>query len=202
MAPGSAGLPPQRHPAWPVVALLWSAAVWLTAAGRTSRPLRQDILPAGLQTWAWHPEGKGDVRLAVASSSDPTRVAAIVDPVVIPAVERELAARKLSPAPPDRADLYLHYYMLVTVKQDAQHMGQFLPATFEWGLPPFQAQTTSLSIYPVGTLIIDVVSPAEKAVVWRGAARRKIDLERPDRERHKVLEQAVRDLIRRFPPKR
>jgi hypothetical protein len=184
-------------------ALLWSAAVWLAAAGTDiSTDYDKTFSFAGVTTWAWHPEGAGDVRLAVSSSDDPKRVAAVVDPVIIPAVERELAARKLSPAPPERADVYVHYYVLVTVKHEAQHQGQFLAPTLEWGLPPFAPSTTSLSVYPIGTLLIDVASPAKKAVVWRGAARRKIDLERPDRERRRVLEQAIRDLIRRFPPKR
>jgi hypothetical protein len=98
--------------------------------------------------------------------------------------------------------MYVHYYALATVKQSAQIQGQFLPATTEWGLPPFAATTSSLEIYPVGTLLIDVTSTAAGKIVWRGAAQRTINLERPDDERRKVLEQAIRDLLRRFPPKK
>jgi hypothetical protein len=155
---------------------------------------------AGLRTWTWHPDGAGDVRLAVSSQDDPKRVAARVDPVIVPAVEREMTARGFARAA--APDVYVHYYVLATVNQSAQQQGQFLPPTGEWGLPPFNASTTALSIYPVGTLIIDVSSPAAKAVVWRGAAQRKINLERPDDERRKVLEQAIRDLLKRFPPKK
>jgi hypothetical protein len=100
------------------------------------------------------------------------------------------------------ADVYLHYYVLATVKQEAQITGQFLPAVPEWGVPPFTASTMALSIYPVGTLIIDVTSTAAKKIVWRGAAARQIDLERPDDQRKKVLERAIHDLLRRFPPKK
>jgi len=155
----------------------------------------------GLRTWTWRPDGKGDVRLAVSSRDDPAAVAARVDPVIIPAVEKEMTARGFTRAA-DGADLYVHYYALATVKQSAQIQGQFLPATTEWGLPPFAATTSSLEIYPVGTLIIDVMSTAAQKIVWRGAAQRTINLERPDDERRKVLEQAVRDLLRRFPPKK
>jgi hypothetical protein len=31
---------------------------------------------AGLNTWAWHPDGAGDVRLALTPDDDPKRVAA------------------------------------------------------------------------------------------------------------------------------
>jgi uncharacterized protein DUF4136 len=156
---------------------------------------------AGLRTWTWHPDGAGDVRLAVSSQDDPKRVAARVDPVIVPAVEREMTARGFARAA-TTPDVYVHYYVLATVNQSAQQLGQFLPPTGEWGLPPLHASTTALSIYPVGTLIIDISSPEEKAVVWRGAAQRKINLERPDDERRKVLEQAIRNLLKRFPPKK
>jgi hypothetical protein len=72
----------------------------------------------------------------------------------------------------------------------------------DWGLPPFLTSTSALSVYPVGSLIIDVTSKADRAIVWRGAAERKIDVTKPDAERRKVLENAVRDLLKRFPPKK
>lgn len=156
---------------------------------------------AGLRTWTWHPDGAGDVRLAVSSQDDPKRVAARVDPIIVPAVEREMTGRGFTRAA-SGADLQVHYYVLATVQQSAQYHGQFVPAVPEWGLPPFTASTSALSIYPVGTLIIDVTSPAKQAIVWRGAAAREISLDRPDEERRKVLERAIRDLLRRFPPKK
>ena len=154
---------------------------------------------ATLKTWSWHPEGRGDVRMAVSSQDDPKLVAARVDPVIIPAVERELSARGFSRAA--AADFYVHYYVLATLKQDAQVMGQFLPTVPEWGIPPFNAATQSLSIYPVGTLVLDVTAPAGGPIVWRGAAQRTINIDKPDAERRKVLEEAIRDLIRRIPKK-
>jgi hypothetical protein len=156
---------------------------------------------AGLRTWSWHPDGAGDVKLWISAEDDPKRVAARVDPIIVPAVDRELAGRGYARVD-DRADLFVHYYVLATVGQSAQTHGQFLPAVPQWGVPPFTPSTSALSIYPVGTLIIDVTSPSLKAIVWRGAAERKIDVERPDAERRKVLESAIRDLIRRFPQKK
>jgi hypothetical protein len=45
------------------------------------------------------------------------------------------------------------------------------------------------------------VDAASRNVVWRGAAKRKVDLEKPDAQRRKILEQAIRDLLKGFPPK-
>jgi hypothetical protein len=155
---------------------------------------------AGLRTWSWHPDGAGDVRLAVSSMDDPKQVARRVDPIIVPAVEREMTARGFSQGA--NADLRVHYYALAVVGHSAQEKGQFLPAVPNWGVPPFVPSTTALSIFPVGTLIIDISSPAREAIVWRGSAARKIDLERPDSERRKILERAIHDLLSRFPPKK
>jgi hypothetical protein len=173
---------------------------WIEAATDLTVDYDKAFKFAGLRTWSWHPDGKGDVRLAVSSDDDPARVAARIDPVIIPAIERELLARKFSQTT-GPADLHVHYYALVTVSGWAQTAGQFVAPMPAWGLPPFTPSTTAMEIYPLGTLIIDITSPASRQIVWRGAARRKVDLERPDDERRKVLERAIRDLLRRFPPK-
>jgi Domain of unknown function (DUF4136) len=191
-----------RAVALAVAATAWTTAgAWLEAA-KTDISVEFDktFSFAGLRTWAWHPDGPGDVRLAVSASDDPKRVAARVDPVIIPAVERELGARGFRAAA-ERADLYVHYYVLVAVQQSAQYQGQFVAPVPEWGLPPFAPSTTALSIYPVGTLILDMTSPARQAIIWRGAAVRRVDIERPDAARRQVLERAIRDLLKRFPPK-
>jgi hypothetical protein len=156
---------------------------------------------SSLKTWAWHPEGKGDVMLAVTAEDDPRKVAARVDPVIIPAVEREMMARGFTPAA-SGADVFVRYYVLASVKTSAQVAGQFLPAVPQWGIPPFTPQTTALSIYPAGSLVIDLTSTAANAIVWRGIAERKIDLEKPDEERKKVLDQAIRDLLAKVPRKK
>jgi hypothetical protein len=190
----------------PVLAVV---VVLVAAAGITSRAAKTDITAnfdktfsfAGLHTWAWHPDGAGDVKMAVSSGDDPKRVAGRVDPVILPAVERELRTRGFTKTD-GAADLYVHYYVLATVQTSSQYMGQFLAPIPEWGVPPFAPITTAVEIFPFGTLLIDITSPAKKAIVWRGSAQRKIDLERPDNERRAVLERAVRDLIARFPPKK
>jgi len=154
---------------------------------------------AAVSSWAWHPDGAGDVKLALSSQSDPTRVASRVDPVLIPAVEREMLARGFTKAS-GKADVYVHYYMLATVGQSAQTMGQFVAPVPEWGLPPFAPMTTSLQIYPVGTLLIDLTSPERGgAIVWRGSAQREISFDRSDEQRRAVLDRAVRDLVKKIP---
>jgi hypothetical protein len=157
---------------------------------------------AGLRTWRWHPDGSGDVKRAVSRDDDPKQVAATVDPIIVPAVERELTAGGFVRGD-GVTDFFLHYYVLVTVGESRQVQGQFLPAVANWGVPPvLLGNSTSLEIYPVGTLVLDISAAATRQVVWRGVARRKLDVNRSGVERRTVLERAVRDLLKKFPPKK
>jgi hypothetical protein len=194
-----------------VAMLVWNGGVGLSAA---KTDIRADADPmfsfVGLKTWAWHPDGAGDVRQAVSSNTDPAAIASRVDPIAVPAIERELGARGFTkiatrgrdaqPGEP-LPDLYVHYYALATVQDSSQYMGQFIAPVPAWGLPPFSPSTTALEVYPTGTLIIDITSPSSGAIVWRGSAQRRIDLTKPYNERRQILERAVADLLKRFPPK-
>lgn len=185
------------------VALSWAFATALVAA-KTDLETKADKTFAfdTVRTWAWHPDGAGDVRMAVSTQDDPKRLASRVDPIIMPAVVREMTAKKLTPAAAESADVYVHYYVLATVTNWSQYQGQFIPAVPDWGLPPFMPQTSAMGAYPVGTLILDVSSREKQAIVWRGSAEREISLDKPDAERKKVLDSAVRDLLRRLPTKK
>jgi len=180
--------------------LAWFGGVRPEAA---KTDINADFDPAfsfvGLKTWAWHPDGAGDVRQAISKDTDPKAIAGRVDPIILPAVERELQARGFTKTATN-PDLYVHYYVLATVNQTSQYMGQFVAPIPVWGLPPFAPVTTALDIFAVGTFILDVSAAATNAIVWRGSAQRKIDLDKPDKERRQILERAIRDLIKKFPP--
>ena len=79
-------------------------------------------------------------------------------------------------------------------------MGQFLPATTGWGLPPFAEATTSLKMMNQGSLVLDLSAKGD--VVWRGVAQAKVDFEATDKKREALLREGVRDLLKRYPPKK
>ena len=70
----------------------------------------------------------------------------------------------------------------------------------EWGLPPFAPSTSAIGVYPVGTIIMDITVPGRDTIVWRGAARREVNFETSDAKRREVIERAIRDLFKSFPP--
>jgi hypothetical protein len=149
-----------------------------------------------VRSWGWNPNGPGDVKMARTPDDDPEAARRRAEPIILEAVAAELTRRGLAQAA--SPDVFVTYYLLLTMGQSAQTMGQFLPTTPEWGLPPFAPQTTSLEIVNQGSVVLDISVKGD--VVWRGIAQAKVKMDADDKKREALLREAVRDLLRRFPP--
>src|SRR5688572_7456305 len=152
-----------------------------------------------VRTWGWHPDGPGEVKMARTQADDPEAMRARAEPVIVEAVAAELSRRDLQ-FTTGTPDLFVTYYLLLTLGASAQTLGQFIPATPEWGLPPFAAATQSLEIKNQGSLVLDLSAAGH--VVWRGVAQAKIKLDTSDEKRRALIRESVRDLLRSYPPKR
>ena len=150
-----------------------------------------------VRTWRFDPAGNGEVKMARTQKDDPDAAKAIAEPIIVDAVNNEMQKLKLQRA--DRPDLIVRYFLLLTTNQTAQTMGQFLPGTVAWGLPPFEQTTQSLKLMNQGALVIDLA--ANGNVVWRGVAQAKVKFDADFKKREALLREAVHDLLRRFPPK-
>jgi Domain of unknown function (DUF4136) len=155
-----------------------------------------------IQTWAWHPNGAGDIRMAVSQYDNPEAMKKQYEPVIVDAVAKAMQARGLAQAAPGQTpDVYAHYYVLISVGQNRQVMGQFVPPYAAWALPPFAGATQSLKIVPEGSLVLDISNSANNDPIWRGIAEAEIDRQRSDAEREKRLREAIADMIKKFPRK-
>jgi len=94
------------------------------------------------------------------------------------------------------------YYLIVKFTSSSQEMGQFLPATTFWGLPPFAPATQSLKAVQEGSLVLDLVAPAKESVVWRAIAETEIAPSKTDDERKDRIREAARKMLEKFPGKR
>jgi hypothetical protein len=150
------------------------------------------------RTWSWNPNGAGQVVVGRTKDDDPETVRQRAEPVILDEVSKQLPRRGLKPAT-GAGDLTLTYYVLLTVGQSSQTLGQFLPSVAAWGLPPFPASTTSLEVIEQGSLVIDMT--ANGRPVWRGIGEAKIKLEFDQKKREALLREGVRDLLQRFPPR-
>ncbi len=151
-----------------------------------------------VRTWSFDPSGNGEVKMARTQEDDPDAAKAIADPILVDAINIEMTKLKLQRA--DSPDIIVRYFLLLTNTMSAQTLGQFLPGTVSWGLPPFQQSTQSLEIMNQGSLVIDLA--AKGNVVWRGVAQAKIKFGIDAKKRESLLREAVHDLLRRFPPKK
>ena len=150
-----------------------------------------------VRTWRFDPAGNGEVKMARTQKDDPDAVKAVVEPIVVDGVNTEMERLKLQKA--DAPDLIVRYFLLLSTDQTAQTIGQFLPGTVAWGLPPFQQATQSLKVMNQGALVIDLAAGGN--VVWRGVAQARLKPDTDFKKREATLREAVRDLLRRFPPK-
>ena len=152
-----------------------------------------------VKTWAWNPKEAGRVIMSRTQEDDPEAMKRKVEPWIMDAVAAETMSRGLTRAE-SQPDLTLTYYLLLSTGTSAQTVGQFLPATTAWGLPPFQQATQSLEMMNHGSLVLDL--SAGDNVVWRGVAQAKIAFDVDDKKRQALLREGVRDLLKRYPPKR
>ena len=149
-------------------------------------------------TWAWS-DGYGDVMLARTKDDDKAAYRKAAEPIILDAVNTAMTQAKFKPAAGAAPDVTVTYYLLLTSGYQAQSIGQFIPPTMEWGLPPFEGATQSLKFMNEGSLVIDL--SANKTVIWRGLAQAEIKPDATNERREKLLRDSVRDLIRRIPRK-
>ncbi len=156
-----------------------------------------------VRTWDWDHPTPGKVIMARAADDDPEAVRKRLEPTLMDAVASTLQTRGLQQAATGGTpDLKVTYYLIVKLTAGTQELGQFLPATTFWGLPPFAPATTSFKAVQAGSLILDLVAPTKDAVVWRGIAETEVDPSKTDDERKVRLREGVRMLLQKYPPKK
>lgn len=152
-----------------------------------------------VQTWGWNPAGPGEIKMARSQYDDPDVMKRKAEPLILSAMATETASRGLRLAT-SAPDLTATYYLLLTTNMSTQEMGQFLPATVAWGIPPFAPATQSLTVMNRGSLVLDF--SAGGTVVWRGVAQANVQTDADDKRREKLLREGVRDLLKKYPPQR
>jgi hypothetical protein len=177
----------------------------IDAPGRADVKVRTDFDKSfdfsKLRTWAWNDAGAGDVKMARTADDDPEAVRQQAEPVIKESVAAELARRGLQAAAPGAApDFEITYYLLLTLGSQSQYVGEFLGAVPEWGLPPFTGATQSFKMVNQGSLVLDI--SANNEVVWRGVGQAEIKMGESLEKRQARIREAVREILKRYPPKK
>jgi len=152
-----------------------------------------------VRTWAWNAKGAGDVIVARTKDDDPAAVKRKAEPLILDAVANELKGRGLQRVE-SQPDVTVTYYLLLSNNMTAQTIGQFLPATTAWGYMLVAPATQSIKMMNQGALVLDLT--AKDVVIWRGVAQARVAFEADDKKREAILREGVRDLFKRYPPKK
>ena len=151
-----------------------------------------------IKTWAWNPDNPGEIRMARSEYDNLPAVKKQAEPIILESVASEMKQRGLTEAK-GQPDLMVTYYLLLTTGFSQQTMGQFLPSVPEWGIPPFPPATQALQAMDLGSLVIDL--SAKQDIVWRGVAQAKLKIGTEQKKRESTLREAVRDLLKKYPPR-
>jgi hypothetical protein len=104
-----------------LVAFVFVAAVPVAIVGGTKIKTIPDktFSFAGLKTIDWLPEGRGKLQLQVTTGEKPADLMARFSPVIEQEVERAFPARGFTKPASGTPDLYVHYYILISLGASA-----------------------------------------------------------------------------------
>lgn len=149
---------------------------------------------AALKTYAWIPRPPRDT---IASRFDE----AFVEKRVRAAVDAGLAAKGYRQTGAG-ADFLLAYHAALATRMSSRTIHERYGYSGGWGAGAGSMQPQAqLYEYDEGSLLLDVVEGRTRRLLWRGSVRTKVD-SRASRERNAArIDEAVRLLLARFPPK-
>jgi hypothetical protein len=179
---------------------LQCAAVLLTftllggcARMRATVDYDQTVDFAHLQRYAWLPDPPGP-------RSDPRVHNDLIDARVRGAVDRILAARGYEQVPEADAEFFVAYYLLLESRLDVRTVGSGLgDNSRDWWTTSTGAQT-NVTQYERGTLLLDVLEPQDRRLIWRGSTNARVRRSMSVDKRNRLINEAVDTILSRFPP--
>ena len=143
-------------------------------------------------TYAWLPDPPGH-------AGDPLLHNDLIDARVRAAVDRELRAHGYTRVPVDEADIHVTYYLgLETVVSWRMVSQSYLYSSS--GFADRHRTETHLRQFEQGTLLIDVLDPMRRRLVWRGSAQARVRRNSDPERRNAQIAEAVEQILDRFPP--
>lgn len=182
--------------------LMLAAAV----AGCSTMEISYDFDPKanfkGLKTYAWLEQPQkptGDPRIDGNT---------ILETRIHEAVDTGLAARGFRKVTSD-ADFLVAYHVSLDKRQSVQTLNSYYAYGPGWGYgygasyrPGYWAGAPETYVYEYeeGTLILDIVNPENKELIWRGSAQDEVHFKSTPEKDQAQLNEAVQKMLEKFPP--
>jgi hypothetical protein len=124
------------------------------------------------------------------------------------AVDGELSARGFTRTDAGTADFLVAYHVSLDKQRSVQHLNDYYGYGPGWGYsygatrrPAYYGgSSTYVYEYEEGTLILDIVKPEGRELMWRGAARDEVRFSKSPESDGKQLTEAVTRMLEHFPP--
>jgi hypothetical protein len=156
---------------------------------------------SAIRTYAWLPPAPIVTNVAPGAATNPTLSPAALGPPIVAAVDRQLAARGLTQADKDAADVHVVYFAALTTGFSQTYLGEYYGYVTGWGspIPPGLAPSTSMTVHEKGTIVVDIVHRASKRAIWRGSVVTRIHQDRTLETRIERINDAAARMFQRFP---
>ena len=146
---------------------------------------------SNVRSYAWFDERSG-------VQGDRQDVTSLLDRRVRSAVDAELQGKGIELVDRGAAKVLVSYHLGVETKLDVNTMNS------GYGSGAYGRysgiSTTTVSEYQEGTLLIDVIDPSAKQLVWRGSGQARIRQSSAPEDRKARIDQAVKQILEKFPP--
>jgi len=166
----------------------------------------------GLRSYAWLPdatEETGDYRLDNA----------IVAKRVRGAAERQLKIAGFEKVDLESASFLVAYHVALTEKLDISTFDNYYGyygygpywggypgygvgygPGYGYGLGGYYAPDVYSRYYEEGTVVLDILDPKTRDLIWRGSAKSEVNPKSTPQERDAAMNEAFRRILERFPP--
>ncbi len=145
-----------------------------------------------IRTYAWLPDPLGH-------AGDPLLHNDLIDRRVRAAVNRELVVHGYTRVPVDEADVHVTYYLGLETVVSWRMVSQSYHYSSA-GFAERHRTETYLRQFEQGTLLIDVLDPSRRRLVWRGTAQARVRRNTDPQQREERIAEAVAKILDRFPP--
>lgn len=119
---------------------------------------------------------------------------------IVAAIDAQLAAKGLTKiGPSDNPDVFVAYHAAF---DRSVQINAFSTGLGGWRYGGNQSGTANVEEVVNGTLVVDIADPKTEALIWRGMARKEIDINAKPEKRDQNANKAAEKLFKNFPPKK
>jgi Domain of unknown function (DUF4136) len=174
--------------------LLASAAAAFACSGiRVTTDYDPNADFSNVRSYAWFEETSG-------VQGDRADVTSLLDRRVRSAVDGELQRKGIARVDKSTAKILVGYHLGVETKLDVDTINSGY-GYGRYGYYGGISTQTTVREYQEGTLLIDVIDPSSKQLVWRGSGQARIRQNSTPEEREKRIGEAVKEILESFPPR-